>query len=48
MQWTLAPVGPGWIIAILVLILCVVFAVLGRLDFLLAGLIGGVALARLL
>ena len=47
-QWTVPPVTIGWIIALLVLILCIVFAVLGRIDFLLAGLIGGVALARLL
>jgi hypothetical protein len=40
--------GIGWLIALLVLILCIVFAVVGPLDYLLAGLIGGVALARLL
>ena len=38
----------GWIIALLVLILCIVFAAIGRLDALLALLIGGVALSRLL
>ena len=48
MQFTMPPVTIGWIIALLVLILCIVFAVIGRLDFVLAGLIGGVALARLL
>jgi hypothetical protein len=48
MQFTMPPVTIGWIIALLVLILCIVFAVIGRLDFLLAGLIGGVALSRLL
>jgi hypothetical protein len=48
MQFVLPPVTIGWIIALLVLILCIVFAVIGRLDFLLAGLIGGVALSRLL
>jgi hypothetical protein len=41
------PITIGWIIALLVLILCIVFAAIGRLDFLTAGLIGGVALARL-
>jgi hypothetical protein len=48
MQFTMPPVTIGWIIALLVLILCIVFAVIGRLDFLLAGLIGGAALSRLL
>lgn len=48
MQFTMPAVTIGWIIALLVLILCIVFAVLGRLDFLVAGMIGGVALARLL
>jgi hypothetical protein len=48
MQFTMPPLTIGWIIALLVLILCIVFAVIGRLDFVLAGLIGGVALARLL
>jgi hypothetical protein len=38
----------GWIIAVIVLLLCVVLAVIGRLDVLEALLIGGVALARLL
>lgn len=40
--------GVGWIIALLVLILCVVFVVIGRLDLVTGGLIGGVALSRLL
>jgi len=48
MTWTVPPVTVGWILALLVFILCIVFAVIGRLDFVLAGLIGGVALARLL
>jgi hypothetical protein len=48
MQFTMPPLTIGWIIALLVLILCIVFAVIGRLDFLIAGLIGGVALSRLL
>ena len=41
-------VTAGWIIALLVLILCVVFVAIGRLDVVLGGLIAGVALARLL
>jgi hypothetical protein len=48
MTWTVPPVTVGWIIALLVLLLCIVFAVVGQLDYLHAGLIGGVALARLL
>jgi len=47
-QLTMPAITIGWIIALLVLILCIVFAAIGRLDLLLAGLIGGVALARLL
>jgi hypothetical protein len=38
----------GWVIAVVVLILCVIFAVIGQLPVLLAALIGGVAIARLL
>jgi len=38
----------GWVLALLVLILCVVFVAIGRLDLVTGGLIGGVALARLL
>jgi hypothetical protein len=37
----------GWLIALLILILAIVFAATGQLDLKLAGLIGGVALARL-
>jgi hypothetical protein len=48
MQFSVPPITIGWLIALLVLILCIVFAVIGWLDVLLAGLIGGVALARLL
>jgi hypothetical protein len=47
MQWTMPPITIGWIIALLVLILCIVFAAIGRLDLIIAGLIGGVALSRL-
>lgn len=38
----------GWLIALLVLLLAIVFAVIGRLDYVQAGLIGGVALSRLI
>jgi len=38
----------GWVIALVCLILAVIFMVLGRLDLVTGGLIGGVALARLL
>ena len=38
----------GWVIALLVLILCVVFIAIGQLPLLVGALIGGVALARLL
>jgi hypothetical protein len=48
MTWTAPAITVGWIIALLVLLLCIVFAVVGQLDYLHAGLIGGVALARLL
>lgn len=41
-------VGIGGIIAIVVLILCVVLAVIGHLPLLLAGLIGALAIARLI
>ena len=43
----LQPVTVGWILALLVLILCIVFVVLGQLPLIVGGLIGGVALARL-
>jgi len=38
----------GWLIALIVLLLCIVFAAVGQLDYKLAGLIGGAALARLI
>jgi len=47
-QFTMPAITIGWLIALLVLILCIVFAAIGRLDVVLAGLIGGAALARLL
>jgi hypothetical protein len=41
------PTGLGAVIAIIVLVLCVVFAVVGELPLVLAGLIGALAVARL-
>lgn len=38
----------GWLIALIVLVLCVVFIAVGRLDLVTGALIGGVALSRLL
>lgn len=38
----------GWLIALIVLLLCIIFAALGRMELFLAGLIGGLALARLI
>jgi hypothetical protein len=38
----------GWVIALIVLLLCVVFIAIGKLDFVTGGLIGGAALSRLL
>ena len=38
----------GWLIALIVLLLCVVFIAVGKLDYVTGGLIGGVALARLI
>jgi hypothetical protein len=37
----------GWLIALIVLLLAIVFMAIGQLDYKLGGLIGGVALARL-
>ena len=39
--------GVGWVIALLVLILCLVFIAIGKVDLVVGGLIAGVALARL-
>jgi hypothetical protein len=49
-RFEIAPsvISLGWIVALLVLILVIVFAVLAQIPLLLAGLIGGVALSRLL
>jgi len=38
----------GWVIALVILILTVVFIAVGQVPLLLGGLIAGVALARLL
>jgi hypothetical protein len=51
MQFQVVAGGPitlGWLVALLVLILAIIFAVLNTIPLVLAGLIGGVALARLL
>lgn len=37
----------GWLIALLVLVLAIVFAAIGRLDLIVAGLFVGAALSRL-
>lgn len=42
------PITIGWLIAVLVLILAVVFMVVGRLDIVPGALIAALALARLL
>jgi len=48
MNLTFPPITIGWVIALLVLILCIIFIVTGQLPILVGSLIGGVALARLL
>jgi hypothetical protein len=48
MTFALPAITIGWVLAMIILILVIVFAVLGQLPPLLAVLIGGVALARLL
>jgi len=47
MNVSFAPLGLGTLIALLVLIVVLVLAVIGSITPLLAGLIGGLALARL-
>lgn len=37
----------GWLIALIVLVLCVVFMAIGKVDIVEGALIGGVALSRL-
>jgi hypothetical protein len=41
------PSGIGAVIAVIVLVLAVVFMAIGKLDFVVGGLIGGLAIARL-
>lgn len=48
MTFTLPAITIGWIIALVVLILCVVFIVVGQLPIVLGSLIAGCALSRLL
>jgi len=48
MQLTMPAITIGWIIALVTLILCVVFIVVGQLPLLVGGLIALVALSRLL
>ena len=48
MQLALPPVTIGWVIALLVLILCVVFVAVGQVPLIIGALIAGAALARLL
>ena len=47
MNLALQPITIGWIIALVVLILTVVFVAIGQLPIVVGGLIAGVALARL-
>jgi hypothetical protein len=47
-QWSVPPITVGWILALLVLVLTVVFVAIGRLDFVDGGLIAALAVARLL
>lgn len=48
MQVGIAPVTIGFVIAIIVLVIDVVFMALGTVDFKIGGLIAGLAIARLL
>jgi hypothetical protein len=45
---SLPAITVGWIIALIVLVLAVIFVAIGRLDIVPGGLIAGVAIARLL
>ena len=44
----LTPSSVGQVIAVVVLILCIIFGVLGSLPWIVAGLIAALAIARLL
>lgn len=46
-NWGIAPISIGWLLAILILVLVIVFYATGQLDAKLALLIGGLAVARL-
>lgn len=46
-RWGIQAIGIGWLIAVLVLVLVIVFWATGQLDAKLALLIGGLAVARL-
>jgi len=48
MQIAMPAITIGWIIALLVLILAIVFIVVGQVPLIIGALIGGVALSRLL
>ena len=47
MQIGIAPIGLGFVIAIIVLIIDIVFLALGQVDLRIGGLIAGLAIARL-
>lgn len=47
MNLSIPPISIGWIIALVILVLVVVFFAIGTLPAVLAVLIGGLALARL-
>ena len=48
MTWTAPAITIGWLIALLVLLLVVVFAAINQLDYKLAAFLGGLAVARLI
>jgi hypothetical protein len=47
-RWTIAPISIGWLIAILVLLIDVVFLATGQIELKVGLLVGGLAIARLL
>ncbi|HEY1294687.1 MAG TPA: hypothetical protein VGJ60_16540 [Chloroflexota bacterium] len=48
MTFAMPAITVGWVIALVILILTVVFIAVGQVPLLVGGLIAGVALARLL
>jgi hypothetical protein len=48
LQLSVPVITIGWLVALIVLLVVIVLAILSQLPLLLAGLIGGVALSRLL